>query len=52
MTLSLTPREVRLLRFVAEKASFIDTPPEEAEAILRLAEELLAVTEPPHAVKS
>lgn len=49
LKLSLTPREVRLLRYVAEKASFMDTPPEEAEAILRLAEELLSLTDPARA---
>jgi hypothetical protein len=42
LNLQLNGREARLLRFVAEKASFTDTPPEEAEEILRLADELLA----------
>ena len=34
--------ERRTLRLLAQRASFIDTPPEEQDRIFRLAEEILA----------
>ena len=42
LKLELNAREAALLRYLAERASFVDTPPEEQENILRLAEEILA----------
>ena len=42
LTLELDAKEARLLRFLAERASFMDTPPEEQEPTLQLAEEILA----------
>ena len=43
LRLELDPRETKLLRYLAERATFVDTPPEEQSAILRLAEQILAV---------
>jgi len=42
LKLELNARETRLLRYLAERASFVDTPPEEQSAILRLAEQILS----------
>ena len=42
LKLELNPRETLLLRYLAERATFVDTPPEEQSAILRLAEEILS----------
>ncbi len=47
LKLELNAREARLLRYVAEKASFMDTPPDEAEQILRLADDLISALTPP-----
>lgn len=46
MRLELGREDVRLLRFLAERASFIDTPPDEQERILRMCDEILSITEP------
>jgi len=37
--------ETRTLRLLAQRASFMDTPPDEQDRILRLAEDLLAALE-------
>jgi hypothetical protein len=42
LKLELDAQEARLLRYLAERATFVDTPPEEQEAILQLAEQILA----------
>ena len=42
LRLELDAREMRLLKYLAERATFVDTPPEEQSAILRLAEQILA----------
>jgi len=42
LKLELDAREARLMRYLAERATFVDTPPEEQEAILQLAEQILA----------
>ena len=42
LKLELDPREAGLLRYLAERATFVDTPPEEQESILQLAEQILA----------
>jgi hypothetical protein len=42
LKLELDAREAVLLRYLAERASFVDTPPEEQEAIYGLAERILA----------
>lgn len=42
LKLELDAREARLLRYLAERATFVDTPPEEQEPILQLAEQILA----------
>ena len=39
--LELNAREAQLLKYLAERATFVDTPPEEQSAILRLAEQIL-----------
>jgi hypothetical protein len=43
LKLELNARETLLLRYLAERATFVDTPPEQQSAILRLAEQILAV---------
>ena len=43
LKLELDAREARLLRFLAERATFVDTPPEEQDAIFRLGEQILSV---------
>ena len=40
-TITLEPSELQLLRWVLERASFIDTPPEKQEAILEFAAKAL-----------
>ncbi len=42
LVIELGSHEKETLRYVAERASFMDTPPEQQEKILRLAEEILA----------
>jgi len=42
LKLELNPRESQLLRYLAERATFVDTPPEEQSDILRLAEQILS----------
>jgi hypothetical protein len=42
LKLELDPREATLMRYLAERASFVDTPPEEQDAIYDLAERILA----------
>ena len=42
LKLELDAREARLMKLLAERATFVDTPPEEQDAILRLAEQILA----------
>jgi len=42
LKLELNARETLLLRYLAERATFVDTPPAEQSAILRLAEQILA----------
>jgi hypothetical protein len=42
LKLELDAREARLLRYLAERAMFVDTPPEEQESILQLVEQILA----------
>jgi hypothetical protein len=42
LKLELNARERQLLKYLAERATFVDTPPEEQSAILRLAEQILA----------
>jgi hypothetical protein len=39
--LELDAREAALLRYLAERATFVDTPPGEQVHILRLAEQIL-----------
>jgi hypothetical protein len=41
LRLELDLREARLLRYLAERATFVDTPPGEQEAIFDLAEQIL-----------
>lgn len=41
LTLRLDAREVTVFRHLVERASFLDTPPEVQDDILRLADELL-----------
>ncbi|HEV8375600.1 MAG TPA: hypothetical protein VGR38_05120 [Candidatus Polarisedimenticolia bacterium] len=41
LRMELDAREATLLRYLAERATFIDTPPEEQAHILRLAEQIL-----------
>jgi len=41
LKLELNPREAKLLRYLTERATFVDTPPEEQGDILRLAEQIL-----------
>jgi len=41
LKLEFNAREAQLLKYLAERASFVDTPPEEQSAILRLAEQIL-----------
>jgi len=41
LKLEFSAREARLLKYLAERASFVDTPPEEQTHILRLAEQIL-----------
>jgi hypothetical protein len=48
--LELDAQEATLLRYLAERATFVDTPPEEQIHILRLAEQiLLALGQKPEA---
>ena len=42
LKLELDPREKRILKYLAERAMFVDTPPEAQDAILRMAEQILA----------
>ena len=42
LKLELNAREAKLLRYLAERATFVDTPPEEQANILRLAEQILS----------
>ncbi len=42
MRLELDPREATVFRHLVERASFLDTPPEEQAAIFRMAEHILA----------
>jgi hypothetical protein len=42
LKLELDGREARLLKLLAERATFVDTPPEEQDAIFRLAEQILS----------
>ncbi|HEU5180225.1 MAG TPA: hypothetical protein VFW45_05500 [Candidatus Polarisedimenticolia bacterium] len=41
LMLELDAREARLMKFLAERATFVDTPPEEQDDILRLADQIL-----------
>lgn len=41
LKLELDAREAKLLKLLAERATFVDTPPEEQDAIFRLAEQIL-----------
>ncbi len=41
LKLELDDRETVLLRHLVERATFIDTPPEKQDAILRLGEQIL-----------
>lgn len=43
LQLELEAAEVNIFRHLVERASFIDTPPLEQAAILRLADQILAV---------
>lgn len=47
VTIALEKSEVEVMRLALERASFIDTPPDRQDEILRFAEELLRVTAPP-----
>ena len=42
LKLELDAREAHLLKFLAERATFVDTPPEEQDDIFRLAEQILS----------
>ncbi len=42
MRLELDPQEATVFRHLVERASFIDTLPEDQSAIFRMAEEILA----------
>jgi hypothetical protein len=42
LKLEFSSREALLLRYLAERATFVDTPPEEQDAIFDLAERILA----------
>ncbi len=42
LKLELDAREAMLLRHLVERATFIDTPPEKQDAILRLGEQILS----------
>jgi hypothetical protein len=42
LRLELDAREARLLKLLAERATFVDTPPQEQDAIFRLAEQILS----------
>jgi hypothetical protein len=44
--LELDAREAALLRYLAERATFVDTPPEEQDAIYELGERILAALGP------
>ena len=41
MRLELDPREATVFRHLVERASFLDTPPEEQTAIFGMAEQIL-----------
>jgi hypothetical protein len=47
VVISLEKSEVVLLRYALERASFIDTPPDRQQEILRLADDLLAAIPAP-----
>lgn len=47
VTIALDPKEVDLMRLTLERASFIDTPPNRQDEILRFAEDLLREITPP-----
>lgn len=42
LQLEFDSKEVSIFRHLVERAAFIDTPPQEQEAILRLADQILA----------
>ena len=42
LRLELNAREAVLLRYLAERATFVDTPPEEQDDIFELAEKIFA----------
>ena len=42
LKLEFSEEEARVLRFVAERASFMDIPPEQQEPAMKLAEEILS----------
>lgn len=45
ITLEFTRSEASTLRLLAQRASFMDTPPEAQDRIFRMAEEILAALE-------
>jgi hypothetical protein len=45
ITLEFTRPEASTLRLLAQRASFMDTPPEDQDRIFRMAEEILAALE-------
>jgi hypothetical protein len=46
LKLEFDAREAVLLRYLAERATFVDTPPEEQDAIYELGERILAALGP------
>ena len=42
LRLELDPRETIVFGYLVERASFLDTPPEELNAIFQMAEQILA----------
>jgi hypothetical protein len=42
LRLELNAREAKVLKYLAERATFVDTPPEEQANILKLAEQILS----------
>ncbi len=45
LRLELDPREAIVFGYLVERASFLDTPPEEQNAILQMAEQILTELE-------